>query len=374
MNGRRYNDILAVWKRYGDRFALVKDDRAAHVTSLREVSRLAGVSIATAGRILRADPTLVVRDETRSRVETAAAELGYRPNRIASGLRTRRTGTIALLLPDPQNFIWSEMIVGAERAAAARDYLLVLADAHGPALDADHYGRLVLEGRVDGVLAAFASIGDELVRQMAARGMPLVAVNSRSELVAGSATMDDAAGSHLAVAHLVGLGHRRIGFLAGRRDTDVGRRREAGYRAAMAEHGLEVREGWVRAGDFTEARGAAVAAEFLAARGAEVPTALFIVNFFSALGVLRALRQLDRRVPDDLSIVTIDDHLVAEHLDPPLTTIRLPMRRMGEQGASLLLDAIGGAGLRHVVAEEPPELIVRRSTAPPSPVAMDDGG
>lgn len=333
------------------------------MTTLREVSRAAGVSVATAGRILRGDPTLVVRDETRGRVAAAAAELDYRPNRIASGLRTRRVGTIALLLPDPQNFMWSDMIVGVERAASARDYLLVLADAHGPALDVHHYGRLILEGRVDGVLAAFAAIGDELVAQMAAKGMPLVAVNSRSELVEGSATMDDGRGSRLAVDHLVELGHRRIGYLAGRPDTDVGRRREEGYRAAMADHGLEVRPEWVLMGDFTEARGYQAAEELLSDPGASVPSALFIVNFFSALGVMRAIRQLGLTVPDDLSLATMDDHFVAEHLDPPLTTVRLPMRQMGEQGAGLLLDAIAGETLRHLVAEDPPQLIVRRSTA-----------
>lgn len=335
------------------------------VTTLRQVSIAAGVSIATAGRVLRSDPDLVVRDETRARVLAAAAELGYRPNGIASGLRTRRSGTIALLLPDPQNFIWSEMIRGVERAAAARNYLVVIADAHGPTLDADQYGRLILEGRVDGVLAAFATVGDELVTQMTARGMPLVPINSRSEIVSGSATMDDAAGSRLAVDTLVQLGHVRIGFVAGRADTDVGRRREQGYRDAMAAHGLPIRDGWVHSGDFTEAGGAAATRMILDAPAATRPTALYVVNFFSALGALGAIQELNLSVPRDVSVISMDDHMVADHVQPPLTSIRMPMSRLGQDGARLLLDAIDGAGLSHVVTDEPPVLVRRGSTAPP---------
>lgn len=335
------------------------------MTSLRQVSIAAGVSIATAGRVLRNDPNLVVRDETRARVMAAAAELGYRPNGIASGLRTRRSGTIALLLPDPQNFIWSEMVRGVERAAAARNYLVVIADAHGPMLDADQYGRLILEGRVDGVLAAFATVGDGLVAQMTARGLPLVPVNSRSDAVSGSVTMDDAAGSRLAVETLARLGHERIGFVAGRADTDVGRRREQGYRNAMAMHGRRIRPEWVSAGGFTEAGGALAANAIMAGAAAHRPTALYIVNFVSALGALRAIRDLGLRVPEDVSVITMDDHTVAAHLHPPLTTIRMPMEEMGQDGARLLLDAIDGSALRHIVTDHPPILVERASATPP---------
>lgn len=335
------------------------------MTTLKDVAADAGVSIATAARVLNGDPELRVRPATRQRVLAAAASLDYRPNRVASGLRTRRTGTIALVLPDPQNLAWGETLRGVERAAAEREYVVVVADAHGPTLDARQLTHFVLEGRMDGLLVAFATIVDELVAQIARHGLPLVPINSRSAIVDGSVTMDDASAGSLAIEHLVGLGHTRIGFLAGRTDTDVGRRREAGYREAMARHGLAVDERWVIPGDYTE-RQAALSAGIALAEP-DRPTAIFAVNLQSALGLLAAARDRGLRVPDELSVVTIDDHPIMAHTDPPLTAVRMPMAEMGTLGARMLIDAVGGAPIRHVRTSEPPQLVVRRSTAAPRP-------
>jgi DNA-binding LacI/PurR family transcriptional regulator len=331
------------------------------MTTLKDVAATAGVSVATAARVLRADPTLVVRPETRARVEHAASTLSYRPNGAARGLRTRRSGTLAVFLPDPQNIMWIEMLRGVERAAARRDYLVVVADAHGPTLDPDQLGRLVLERRVDGMLLAFALLHDELVDQIAGQDLPFVPVNSRSATVGGSVTMDDAAGSRLAVRHLVELGHRRIGLLGGRRDTGVGRRREAGYLEAMEAAGLEVDADWVRAGDFTERTAAVLAAELLALPADRRPTAIYSVSLPTALGVLAAIRAAGVRVPDDMSVVTMDDHVLLDHLDPPLTAVRMPMAQMGVLATEMLLDAVGGRPIQHTVVPDQPMLVRRRS-------------
>ena len=337
------------------------------MTTLKAVAAHADVSLATAARVLREDPTLSVRPATRERVQAAARDLGYRPNRVASGLRTRRTGTIAIVLPDPQNVMWAETLRAIERAAGERDYVVVVTDAHGPTLDATQLGRFVLEGRMDGLLVAFATIGDELVAQLAGRGLPVVPINSRSSLVDGSVTMDDEAGSRLAIDHLVELGHRRIGFVAGRSDTDVGRRRDAGYRSAMSDHGLSVDEAWVTSGDFTERGARASVRRLLDGPPAMRPTGLYAVNLMSALGALGAARELGLRTPDDLSLVTMDDHPFLDHTDPPLTAIQMPMGEMGELGTRMLIDVVDGRPLSHVVTTTAPRLIVRRSTAAPTP-------
>lgn len=328
------------------------------------VAAHAEVSLATAARVLRDDPTLSVRPVTRERVLAAARELGYRPNRVASGLRTRRTGTIALVLPDPQNVAWSDTLRGVERAAAAREYVVVVADAHGPTLDAQQLSRFVLEGRMDGLLVAFATIEDELVAQIVGRGLPLVPINSRSANVDASVTMDDAMGSRLAVDHLAGLGHRRIGFLAGRADTEVGRRREAGYRAAMADHGLPIDPTWILPGDYTERTARDLGRMVLGRPEGTRPTALFTVNLPSALGFRAACREAGWRIPEDVSLVTMDDHPFLEHTDPPITAVQLPMAEMGELGVRMLLDIVEGRPMGHVVTSTPPRLVTRRSTAP----------
>jgi LacI family transcriptional regulator len=335
------------------------------VTTLKVVAARAGVSLATAARVLRDDPTLTVRPATRERVVGAARDLGYRPNRLASGLRTRRTGTIALVLPDPQNVAWSETLRGVERAAAEREYVVVVADAHGPTLDAQQLSRFVLESRMDGLLVAFATIEDELVAQIVGRGLPLVPINSRSANVDASVTMDDALGSRLAVDHLAALGHARIGFLAGRADTDVGRRREAGYRAAMADHGLPVDPAWVLSGDYTERTARDLGRAVLRTPSVSRPTAFFTVNLPSALGFRAAAREASSRIPEDVSLVTMDDHPFLDHTDPALTAVQLPMAEMGELGVAMLLDLVEGRPMGHVVTSTPPRLVIRRSTAAP---------
>ena len=335
------------------------------MTTLKGVAERAGVSIATAARVLRADPTLSVRIETRERVLAAARELGYRPNRLASGLRTRRSGTIALVLPDPQNIAWSDTLRGVERAAAERDYVVVVADAHGPTLNPQQLSRFVLEARMDGILVAFATIDDGLVAQIVGRGLPLLPINSRSAIVDGSVTMDDATGSRLAVEHLEGLGHRRIGFLAGRADTEVGRRREAGYRDTMARLGLPVDDAWILPGDYTERTARQLALSLLTAAPDARPTAVFTVNLPSALGVRGAARELGCSIPGDLSLVTMDDHPLLEHTDPALTAVQLPMAEMGELGARMLIDVVEGRPMAHVVTANPPRLVVRASSGPP---------
>lgn len=336
------------------------------MSTLRDVAALAGVSVATAARVLRRDPTLVVRAETRQRVLEAARRLDYRPNQAARGLRTRRSGTIAVFLPDPQNIMWIAMLRGIEAAAATRDCLVVVADAHGPALDPEQLGRLVLERRIDGMLAAFARVHDDLVAQLAVRSLPLVPINSRSDNIDGSVTMDDVTGSRLAVEHLLSLGHARIAFVAGREDTDVGRRRLAGYLEAMKTHAAAVDPEWVAVGDFTERTAQELALRLMDLPAHRRPTAVYTVNLASALGVRSSITRVGLRIPEDVSLVTMDDHPILDHLAPPLTSIRMPMRRMGEVAAQMLIEAIGGVPIRHHVVPDPPQLVARASSTHPA--------
>jgi LacI family transcriptional regulator len=176
------------------------------LVTLRDVAALAEVSLATAARVLRDDPTLRVRPETRDHVLAAAKALRYRPNRLASGLRTRRSGTIAVFLPEPRNLGWGPMLEGIEHVADEASHLVALSDIRGPALRPDVFARYALEGRVDGALVAPSTLSDALLGRLAAAGMTLVTFG-RTRIVPGSVTMQDDVGTCLAVDHLLELGH-----------------------------------------------------------------------------------------------------------------------------------------------------------------------
>lgn len=335
------------------------------MATLREVAAHVGVSTATAARVLRDDPTLRVRPETRERVLAGARELRYRPNRLARGLRTRRSGTIAVFLPDPRNLGWGPMLDGIEHAADAASYLVALSDLEGPSLRPEAFARYALEGRVDGALMAPSLLAEDLLRGLAATGMALVTL-AGTKVIPGSVIMRDADGAALGVDHLLELGHRRIGHVTGDRWADIAARREAGYRSALSSAGVRARRTWVERGAYTPAGGYEAAMRLLALPERSRPTALLVTNLQMALGVYRAARAQLLQIPTDLSVVTFDDHLIADHLDPALTCIRMPMQAMGAAAARMLLDAIEGEPVRHLLVDEAPRLVVRGSTASPN--------
>lgn len=324
------------------------------MATLRDVARLAGVSVGAVSRVLGNDPTLVVREETRARVLDAAAALHYRPNRMATGLRTRRARVIALFLPEPQNLGWAEMLAGVGEAATAADQLLAIADVRGPVVDPDVFGRYAYESRVDGVLLATGLLTGEQMAQLAARGLPIVALGSRYPGLGASVVMREEDGAALAVRHLAELGHRRIAFVAGHRETDIVARRERGVREAMRACGPGD-------GDVVDP------GEILGVlrRSRSRPSALIAANLTTALEAYRAAAMVGLRVPADLSVVTFDDHPIADHLAPPLTRLRMPMRALGLTGVRSLLAAIEGDPPGDLTLDDAPELVVARSTAAP---------
>jgi LacI family transcriptional regulator len=339
------------------------------VATLRDVARLAEVDPSTVSRVLRGDPSQAVRPATRDRILAAAEQLTYRPNALARGLRTRRTDTLGLIIPSLENVGFSEVTHGIQAAAAAAGRLVVVVEAEalervaqGSTVE-DSYSRLIEDGRVDGLIVAFATLDDRLVMQLAERGIPLVLVNRRTVGVHGSVVVDDERGSALAVEHLVGLGHRRIGYVGLAAETDTARRREHGFRTGMNAAGLAVDPLLVTSGSPTLAGGRQAIEALVATAGSQRPTGLFVASLLGAIGVLAGLRDASINVPHDMSVIAFNDHELAAHLDPPLTTVRMPNFEMGAAAVGLLLEAINGEDQRDLMIETPPEVIVRGSTA-----------
>ncbi len=348
-------------------------DPGRRATTLKDVARLASVDPSTASRVLRGDPNQGVRNETRDRILDAARVLNYRPNAVAQSLRTRRTDTFAVIVPTLDNPGFIDVIRGiqAEAVAAGKLVLLVEADTLGwgqrsLAEREELFARLVLDGRVDGLIVAFAMLQDRLVVRLAERGLPLVLVNRRQASIHGWVAVDDVRAARMAVEHLQSLGHERIAFIGFGELADTARRREQGYREAMEAAGLKIDRRWTASATPSREGGRGAMGTVLdASRAGESPTAVFCSSLVAAIGALAALREYSVAVPEQMSVIAFNDHEIANDTAPPLTTVRLPNLEMGREALRMTIRAADGLPLSDAMIGEPIELIVRASTAAP---------
>jgi LacI family transcriptional regulator len=327
---------------------------------LEDVAKSAGVSKSIASRVLNADPGLLVRPETRARVVEAAERLNYRPHAAARGLKRAETGALGFLVPPLTNPVYLRIIRGAFRRALERDFVVLLVEDVDPVQAEEISARLVQTGRIDGLVVASAQPGHPLVETLRRSRIPYVFVNRGVPRSRRNVVIDEAGASTAALDHLVGLGHSRIGHVAGPQELDTARRRTAGFVKAAAARGLTVE---VAEGDFGEGGGAEAARRLL--QRAPHLTALYTSTLSQAVGVYHAAWELGLEVPRDLSLVGYDDMPLAEYLRPPLTTVRTPLAELGAAAVDALVDQLLGGDPRNVVVDAEPEVVVRASTGRP---------
>ncbi|TQS16666.1 LacI family DNA-binding transcriptional regulator [Microbispora hainanensis] len=324
---------------------------------MEDVAELAGVSAMTVSRVLNAPEK--VRPETRARVLAAVRELDYRPNSAARVLVTGRSGVLGVVCFDTTLYGPASTLFGIEQAARDSDYLVSIASL--PALNRSWITRGIDRLRsqsVDGVIVvAPHESAAEGLRHLP-QGLPVVDVGGGTDLPVPVpvAAVDQHAGAARATRHLLSLGHRTVWHLSGPPNWIDASGRVAGWRSALEAEGREVPEPLV--GDWTAHSGYEIGKRL--AREPDV-TAVFVANDHMAMGVLRALREAGRRVPDDVSVVGFDDVPEAAYFWPPLTTVRQNFGEVGRQAFQLLLDRIAGVeGEARRMVE--PELVVREST------------
>jgi LacI family transcriptional regulator len=345
--------------------------------TLRDVAAVAGVHPATASRALNPETRLLVSEETARRVTAVAAEMGYRPNPVARSLRTRRSHTIGVLIPDLNNPIFPPIVRGLEDKLAAAGYVALLGNTDA---DAGRERKLFEQMRarhVDGFVLATATLQDPLLAEAAAAELPVVLMNRLAQDYSFPAvSVDNEQGSRMAVTHLARLGHTRIAHIAGPQEASTGVGRLRGFRDGMASHGLEVDEGLIAyAAKYTVEEGARCGRELLAAHG-DI-TAVAAANDMLAVGCYAALDEAGRQCPDDLSVIGFNDMPFIDRLRPALTSVRFPHYQLGTEAAQLLLERISGAGGPVKILYLAPELIVRGSTAEPLAAAgagLQDAG
>jgi LacI family transcriptional regulator len=330
---------------------------------LRDVARLAGVHPATASRALNPETRLLVSEETAERVLAAAAELGYRPNAVARSLRTRRSHTVGVLIPDLNNPLFPPMIRGLEDRLAKAGYVALIGNTDGDGARERQVFEQMLARHVDGYVLATAHLRNPLLEEAVRAGVPVVLMNRMAaDYEFPSVVVDNERGVKMAVSHLVGLGHKKIACIAGPQDLSTGLARYRGYQAAMAEAGLEPAPGQVAfARAFTIEEGQRCAAEILAAAGD--CTAVAAGNDMLAVGCYLALDQAGLSCPADISVVGFNDMPFIDMLRPPLTTIAFPHYQVGTEAAQLLIECLNGDTSKVKVLYLAPELIVRKSTA-----------
>jgi len=338
--------------------------------TLRDVAARAGVHPATASRALNPETRLLVKEETARRVLEAAELLGYHPNPVARSLRTRRSHTVGVIIPDLTNPLFPPIVRGLEDRLAAAGYVALIANTDG---DGERE-RLVFERmrarHADGIVLATAHLSDPLLAEAVRTGLPVVLVNRMAQDHSlPSVSVDNESGMRMAVAHLIALGHRQIAHIAGPQEVSTGLYRYRGFVSAMEAHGLAADPGLIPVAKAYSIEEGTRCTRMLLDHGG--CTAVAAANDMLAVGCFAALEEAGLSCPEDLSVVGFNDMPFIDRLRPPLTTIRFPHYQVGTEAAQLLLEQISDGGGPVKVLYLAPELVVRGSTAPYAPARGD---
>ena len=335
--------------------------------TLADVARRAGVDVSTVSRALRGEQSQRIRPEMRARILQAAQELDYAPDPLARALRTARTHSRAIAIPQIDNPVLSEAIRGAEEAARMAGFSLLISYRPEECEAPGGLKQLARAHRLEGLLVASLDANERVLEEVEAAGVPCVVLNRSLPGAAFSVALDTRTAAHIAVEHLISLGHRRIAHLAGRPTGFNAGERILGYREALAAHGIAFDPDLVVPAGYTAAGGIMALDRLLQQSwsGNSQPTAIFAASLVSATGALSELHRRGISVPGQMSLVAIHDTPVADVMQPPLTTVATPTNDMGRIGVEILLEIIAGNTPARVAPLPPRGLVLRASTAAP---------
>jgi LacI family transcriptional regulator len=325
-----------------------------------DVAQRAGVSQATVSHILNNSHAISIPEETRQRVQSAMAEIGYIPDRAARSLRTSKSYTLAAIIPDITNPFYPTFVRGIQDITKGNEYDLVIYNTDGVLKEEQHSLTSVKQNRVDGLIVVPFHLTEE---ELLGANIPVVQLIQKptEPLLLDSIFIDNVAAARMVVAHLIERGHTRIGMIAGEENTPPRQKRILGYQQAIAQHHLPLDEILIRGGDFTEMGGYETMQELL--KLTPPVTAVFAANDLMAMGALCAIREAGLRVPQDIAVAGLDDIPAAHLVEPPLTTITQFQQDIGRRAAEMLFERLNGSEIGAPRAVEMPfSLIVREST------------
>jgi LacI family transcriptional regulator len=328
--------------------------------TIEDVAKHSGVSIRTVSRVINKRPDVAAA--TRQRIEIAIAELGYRPNTLARSMITGRTMTIGVVLPDIANPFFGHAVRGCEDILNASGYSILLCNTDEDVDKEQEYLSLLIDRRVDGLIIWGSRSACDTLEATVDANLPVVTVDCH-EFCGHVVNIDveNEKGAAFATQHLIELGHRRIGFLAGPANRLTAKRRLQGYKNAIQEAGYELLIAPLIGETVPSVLQGYQAAKELIAHP-NPPTAIFAYNDLMATGAYLIARQVGRKIPDNLAIVGFDDVLMAGMIDPPLTTVRIPQYKLGSLTGEMVLNLLNNTITAQQRIEYPVELVVRGSS------------
>ncbi len=327
--------------------------------SIKDIAAQTGVSFQTVSKVLKGQGT--VAPETRKWILEVAEQMGYVPNALARSLVNQQTATIGIVAGDFSDYVLAQFVVGAEREARRQEKSVIVGVIDEEGMDAERVIRILLEQRVTGIVLAASQLEQNPgVRELLRGQVPVVSMYHVPGGGIPTIGSDHARTGLLATQHLLNLGHRRIGTIIGPQDRQVTQTRLRGYQRALLAAGIETSPELVEESDWLVEGGYAATRRLLE----RVPniTAIFAQNDMMAVGVLGALREVGRRVPESFSVVGCDDITLASYTVPALTTVHIPFYETGEMAVQLLLDIITKRTIDPKKILLPVHLVQRAST------------
>jgi DNA-binding LacI/PurR family transcriptional regulator len=325
--------------------------------TIRDVARQAGVSHQTVSRVINGSADVL--PETRAHVKAAIEKMGYRPSAIARSMARGLTHTLACISPNLTDYTFASVIEGAETEARQHGYFILSSSAADPEAFRELVDELVGHRRVDGliIINPYSDERFEYVPQ----NFPVVYVGARShgENIS-SVCLDDERVAYEATRHLISLGHSNIAMVTGPMAEDCSQDRTEGFRRALQEAGLAFNETMIVEGDWSATSGQDALLFFV--EEGRAPTAIFAQNDRMAMGVLRAARDVKLKVPSQLAVIGVDDMPLSSYFDPPLTTMRQDMPRIGQEATRILLNQIKEKSVEVREVKLTAQLVVRQST------------
>jgi len=338
------------------------------MVTVANVAERAGVSVATAGRVLSGRG--YASEQARKAVLDAAREIGYVPNQIARSLRTRRSQLAGLLIGDVENCFYSSIAKNVELVAKDAGYHVVLCNSNDDPATEKECLQLLEGMRVDGIIITPTGRNASYLRRLGEQGTTIVQIDRHVDgLKADAMLLDNTAGARIAVSHLIEAGHSRIGLLTGPPDLLTARDRQAGYEQALGEHGIGIASELIKAGSFLHDHAIEAATALLQLN--PPPSAIFAANNVLAEGCFVALSAAGMKVPKDMSMIAFDDVPWMSMVDPQVTAVRQPVADMARSAAEVLLRRLRQDGQRSPSTSVfQSELIVRGSVAPTTKTTM----